>query len=203
MPNRTSLTGSLIGYARVSTSDQSLDLQVDALDRAGCVRVFTDTASGSLAERPELDAALDYLRPGDTLVVWRLDRLGRSLRHLVETVTALQDRGVGFRSVQEAIDTTTSGGRLVFHVFCALAEFERDLIRERTYAGLAAARARGRVGGRKPALTPHKAAVVRRLYHDREHTVAEIATIVGVSRATIYRHLAPTAASPSADGPAG
>ncbi len=157
----TTASGTLVGYARVSTADQNLDLQVDALDRAGCVRAFTDTASGSLAERPQLDAALDYLRRGDTLVVWRLDRLGRSLRHLVETVTALQERGVGFRSIQESIDTTTSGGRLVFHVFCALAEFERDLIRERTHAGLAAARARGRLGGRKPALTPQKAAVGR------------------------------------------
>jgi DNA invertase Pin-like site-specific DNA recombinase len=191
----TTASGTLVGYARVSTADQNLDLQVDALDRAGCVRAFTDTASGSLAERPQLDAALDYLRRGDTLVVWRLDRLGRSLRHLVETVTALQERGVGFRSIQESIDTTTSGGRLVFHVFCALAEFERDLIRERTHAGLAAARARGRVGGRKPALTPQKAAVARRLYDERKHTVAEIARIVGVSRATLYRNLAPNAAS--------
>jgi len=195
----TTASGTLVGYARVSTADQNLDLQVDALDRAGCVRAFTDTASGSLAERPQLDAALDYLRRGDTLVVWRLDRLGRSLRHLVETVTALQERGVGFRSIQESIDTTTSGGRLVFHVFCALAEFERDLIRERTHAGLAAARARGRVGGRKPALTPQKAAVARRLYDERKHTVAEIARIVGVSRATLYRNLAPNAASGRAD----
>lgn len=124
-----------MGYARVSTSDQNLDLQVDALNRAGCGRVFTDTASGSLAERPQLSAALDYLRSGDTLVVWRLDRLGRSLSHLVETVKGLEERGVGFRSAQESIDTTTYGGRLVFHLFCALAEFERDLIRERTHAG--------------------------------------------------------------------
>lgn len=112
-----------------------------------------------------------------------------ALRHLVETVTVLQERGVGFRSIQEAIDTTTPGGRLVFHVFCALAEFERDIIRERTHAGLSAARARGRVGGRKPALTPHKAALARRLYDAKEHTVAQIATVLGVSRATIYRHL--------------
>jgi DNA invertase Pin-like site-specific DNA recombinase len=185
----TSGTGTLVGYARVSTTDQNLDLQVDALGEAGCIRVFTDTASGSLASRPELDAALDYLRPGDTLVVWRLDRLGRSLRHLVETVTALQEREIGFKSMQESIDTTTPGGRLVFHVFCALAEFERDLIKERTHAGLSAARARGRVGGRKPALTPHKKAVARRLYEDKEHTVAEIAKVLGVSRATIYRNL--------------
>jgi DNA invertase Pin-like site-specific DNA recombinase len=183
---------SLVGYARVSTIDQSLDLQTDALRQAGCARIFTDTASGSLAERPQLAAALDHLRQGDTLVVWRLDRLGRSLRHLVDTVADFEQRGVGFRSIQEAIDTTTPGGRLVFHVFCALAEFERDLIRERTYAGLAAARARGRVGGRKPALTPEKAAAARRLYDEKQLTVAQIARIVGVSRATVYRRLAPS-----------
>ncbi len=188
---QTAATGSLIGYARVSTADQSLDLQIDALRRAGCDRVFTDTASGALSDRVRLAAALDYLRPGDALVVWRLDRLGRSLRHLVDTVVGLEERGVGFRSVQEAIDTTTPGGKLVFHVFCALAEFERDLVRERTHAGLAAARARGRVGGRKPALSPKKVAVARRLYDEGDHTVADIARVVGVSRATVYRHLAP------------
>lgn len=188
----TMITGTLIGYARISTADQSLDLQTDALRQAGCARIFTDTASGGLAERPQLAAALDYLRPGDTLVVWRLDRLGRSLRHLVDTVSDFDVRGVGFRSIHESIDTTTSSGRLVFHIFCALAEFERDLIRERTHAGLAAARARGRVGGRRSALTPQKAAVARRLYDSREHTVAEIAKVLGVSRATIYRHLTPT-----------
>ncbi len=184
-----SLNGTLIGYARVSTEDQSLDLQTDALDRVGCARVFTDVASGALAERPQLTAALDYVRPGDTLVVWRLDRLGRSLGHLVATVLALQEREVGFMSTEESIDTTTATGRLVFHVFAAMAEFERDLVRERTRAGLRAARARGRVGGRKPALSPQKAAVVRRLYVERQHTVAEIAAMVGVSRATIYRCL--------------
>jgi len=191
-------TGSLIGYCRVSTADQNLDLQKDALQQAGCARLFSDTASGSAADRPQLAAALDFLRSGDTLVVWKLDRLGRSLKHLVETVLALQDRGVEFRSLQESIDTTTPGGRLVFHVFCALAEFERDLIRERTQAGLTAARARGRVGGRKPVLTPHKAAVARRLHDGKEHTVAEIAKILGVSRATIYRNLAPSSCGPGA-----
>lgn len=179
----------MVGYARVSTGDQHLDLQTDALAAAGCVRVFTDVASGALTERPQLTAAFDYIRPGDTLVVWRLDRLGRSLKHLVETVLTLQERGVGFRSIQESIDTATATGRLVFHVFCALAEFEKDLLRERTQAGLTAARARGRVGGRKPALTPQKAAAARRLYDDKEHTVSDIARVVGVSRATIYRHL--------------
>ncbi len=188
----TSVTGTLVGYARVSTADQNLDLQVDALHRAGCIRVFTDTASGSLTERPQLSAALDYLRRGDTLVVWRLDRLGRSLKHLLTLVEGLDEREIDFKSLQESLDTTTPSGKLLFQVMGALAEFERSLIRERTHAGLAAARARGRVGGRKPVLTPQKAAVARRLYDGKEHTVAEIAKVLGVSRATIYRHLAPT-----------
>jgi DNA invertase Pin-like site-specific DNA recombinase len=193
----SSSKGSLVGYARVSTGDQNIDLQTDALQAAGCARVFTDTdtASGSLAERPQLSAALDYLRDGDTLVVWRLDRLGRYIRHLIDTVVILQERGFGFRSIQESIDTTASGGRLVFHVFCALAEFERDLIRERTHAGLAAARARGRVGGRKPALTPKQVKVARRMYEAKDSTVSDIAKVLGVSRATIYRHLKPIAST--------
>src|SRR3954452_21807404 len=137
----------LIGYARVSTHEQNLDLQEDALNAAGCKKVYTDKTSGTKAERPGLEQALADARPGDSLVVWKLDRLGRSLKHLIETVTDLSHRGVGFRSLQEAIDST-SGGKLIFHVFGALAEFERDLIRERTLAGLAAARARGRKGGR-------------------------------------------------------
>ena len=138
----------LVGYARVSTTDQNLDLQKDALRAAGCERLFTDMASGAKAERPGLAQALRECRPGDTLVVWKLDRLGRSLPHLVETVRELLEREVGFKSLQESIDTTTSGGKLIFHLFASLAEFERDLIRERTNAGLAAARARGRRGGR-------------------------------------------------------
>jgi DNA invertase Pin-like site-specific DNA recombinase len=179
----------LLGYARVSTGDQHPDLQVDALTQAGCYRVFVDRASGARADRPQLDRLLDQLRPGDTLVVWKLDRLGRSLRHLVDTVTGLADRGVGFRSLQEFIDTTTPGGKLVFHVFAALAEFERDLVRERTSAGLAAARARGRVGGRPSVMTPAKLAVARQLYASGAHTVTAIAATLGVSRASIYRHL--------------
>ncbi len=139
----------LLGYARVSTLEQEPSLQLDALETAGCERTYTDHASGALADRPELAQAPDHLRRGDTLVVWRLDRLGRSLRHLVDTVGVLEERGVGFRSLTESIDTTTPGGRHVFHVFAALAESERDLIRERTHAGLAAARARGRRGGRR------------------------------------------------------
>ena len=138
----------LIGYARVSTLEQNLDLQEDALKAAGCKKIYTDKTGGAKADRPGLERALADVRPGDSLVVWKLDRLGRSLKHLIETVTDLSERGVGFRSLQEAIDTTTSGGKLIFHVFGALAEFERDIIRERTLAGLAAARARGRKGGR-------------------------------------------------------
>lgn len=181
--------GALLGYARVSTGEQDAALQLDALEQVGCARVFSDTASGALQERPELTRLLDHLREGDTLVVWRLDRLGRSLRHLVDTVTGLAERGVGFRSLQESIDTTTPGGRLVFHVFAALAEFERDLIRERTHAGLAAARARGRRGGRPSVMTADKLAVAREMYASGEHTVSAIAETVGVSRASIYRHL--------------
>jgi DNA invertase Pin-like site-specific DNA recombinase len=180
----------LLGYARVSTADQHPELQLDALQAAGCYRIFVDTASGALDDRPELTKALDHLRPGDTLVVWKLDRLGRSLRHLIETLTALQQRGVGFRSLQESLDTTTPGGKLIFHIFGALAEFERDLLRQRTQAGLAAARARGRTGGRPPSLTPTKRALARQLYDSRQYTLAEIARTLGVSRASIYRHLA-------------
>src|SRR5918995_2311457 len=156
--------GHLLGYARVSTTDQQPQLQVDALERAGCYRVFTETASGARADRPILEQLLDQLRPGDTLVVWKLDRLGRSLRHLVETISELADRGIGFRSLQEAIDTTTPGGKLVFHVFAALAEFERDLIRERTSAGLAAARARGRPGGPPAGVARHQLQGAQEMY---------------------------------------
>jgi DNA invertase Pin-like site-specific DNA recombinase len=181
----------LVGYARISTADQTLGLQRDALAQAGCERVFTDTASGSRADRPGLDEALDFLRDGqDTLVVWRLDRLGRSLRHLIETIGALQERGIGFRSLQEQIDTTTSGGKLVFHLFGALAEFERDLIRERTHAGLEAARARGRRGGRPKALDPRKAAIAQALYNDKTNSIADICRTLRVSRATLYRYIA-------------
>lgn len=177
----------LIGYARVSTGDQHLDLQLDALRVAGCSRIFQDVASGAKTDRPQLAAALDYLRSGDTLCVWRLDRLGRSLPHLIETVTMLDERHIAFRSLTESIDTATAGGRLVFHVFGALASFERELVVERTQAGLAAARARGRIGGRKPKLTGHKRRLALDLYDAKELTVQEIADSLGVSRATIYR----------------
>jgi DNA invertase Pin-like site-specific DNA recombinase len=175
----------LLGYARISTGEQHPDLQVDALKAAGCYRVFVDTASGALTARPALDQVLDQLRPGDTLVVWKLDRLGRSLRHLVDTIATLAGRGVGFRSLQEAIDTTTPGGKLVFHIFAALAEFERDLIWERTTA----ARARGRTGGRPAVMTEPKIKLAREMYASRQYTVAAIASTLGVSRASIYRHL--------------
>jgi DNA invertase Pin-like site-specific DNA recombinase len=197
----------LLGYARVSTSEQNPDLQLDALKGAGCFRVFVDRASGALDERPELTKALDQLRPGDTLVVWKLDRLGRSLRHLIDTVAELQRRDVGFRSLQESIDTTTPGGKLVFHLFGALAEFERDIIRERTNAGLAAARARGRAGGRPLRMTLEKVAIARQMYDTHEHPVAVIAGTLGVSRASVYRHLGldaqATASSSSSSASAG
>jgi DNA invertase Pin-like site-specific DNA recombinase len=160
----------LIGYARVSTSDQTIDLQKDALEKAGCSKIFTDTASGAKAERIGLDEALNYVRSGDTLVVWKLDRLGRSLPHLIETITGLNNREIGFKSITEAIDTTTSGGKLIFHIFGALAEFERDIIRERTQAGLNAARSRGRKGGRPKSLTPKKAQMAEALYYIRIKT---------------------------------
>jgi len=178
----------LIGYARVSTDDQNLDLQRDALKHAGCEQVYEDLVSGTKARRPGLEAALSHLRAGDTLVVWRLDRLGRSLRHLIDTVTDLQDRGIEFKSLTESIDTRTSGGKLVFHIFGALAEFEREIIRERTNAGLASARARGRRGGPKHKLTQKQVAIARRLWESKT-PVAEICQTLGISRATFYRYV--------------
>jgi DNA invertase Pin-like site-specific DNA recombinase len=179
----------LIGYARVSTLDQTLALQQDALTAAGCEQLYTDTASGALTDRPGLAQALSHVRGGDTLVVWRLDRLGRSLPQLIETISQLQQRGIGFRSLQEQIDTTTSGGKLVFHVFGALAEFERDLIRERTHAGLTAARKRGRLFGRPRVLTPKQVIQLRTLAEDERTTVTEICETLGISRATFYRYI--------------
>jgi DNA invertase Pin-like site-specific DNA recombinase len=181
----------LVGYARVSTPDQSLNLQRDALRTVGCKRVFTDVAGGAGAERPGLTKALEYVRRGDTIVVWKLDRFGRSLRDLVESVTALKARRVGFRSLQEAIDTTTSGGRLVFHVFASLAEFERDLIRERTQAGLKAAHARGRMGGRPHILTGKRLELAQPLFNDPKNSSRDIAKTIGVSLATLYRYVRP------------
>lgn len=179
---------SAIGYARVSTLDQDTALQIDALTAAGCDRIFEDHASGARTDRPQLAAALDYLRPGDTFTVWKLDRLGRSLPHLIEIVTGLRDDGVQFRSLTEGMDTTSAVGELVFNIFGSFAQFERALIRERTLAGLAAARARGRVGGRPPTMTGHKLAAARALLADGQ-SVASAAAAVGVSRRTLYRHL--------------
>lgn len=185
----------LIGYARVSTLDQSLGMQLDALGQAGCDKIYSDTTSGARSERPGLREALDYLREGDCLVVWRLDRLGRSLRHLIETVTALDRRGVLFRSLTESIDTTTPSGRLVFHLFGALAEFERELIRERVRAGVAAARARGRCGGRPRKLSQRQAELARTMLADPTTTITEVARALGVSRSTLYRALATAGAA--------
>jgi DNA invertase Pin-like site-specific DNA recombinase len=182
-------SGYRIGYARVSTLEQDEALQHDALTAAGCQKVFVDKASGKLEHRPALDAMLDQLRPGDSVTVWRLDRLGRSLRHLIDVVADLEARGVAFRSLMESIDTSTPGGKLTFHLFGALAEFERDLIRESTMAGLAAARARGRTGGRPTVWTPAKLKVARSMYAGGDHDVATIARVVGVSRASVYRAL--------------
>jgi DNA invertase Pin-like site-specific DNA recombinase len=179
----------LVGYARVSTVDQSLDLQQDALQKAGCERLFTDVASGAQAAREGLREALDFLRAGDTLVVWKLDRLGRSLAHLLEVVNTLHTRHIGFRSLQESIDSITSSGKLFFHIFGALAEFERNLIRERTMAGLAAARARGRHGGRPKVMSAKQVAMATALRQDPDTTVADICQTLGVSRATFYRYV--------------
>src|SRR3954454_17428640 len=178
----------LIGYARISTQDQNLDLQRDALQKAGCEQIFTDRVSGTKASRPGLSEALSHLRAGDTLVVWRLDRLGRSLRHLIDTVTGLQERGIGFKSLQESIDTTTSGGRLVFNIFGSLGEFEREIIRERTQAGLVAARARGRNGGRPKKLTVKQIQILKHLAADKKHTVKEICQTLGIGRTAFYRY---------------
>ncbi len=180
MSSATTTTHYRLGYARVSTLQQDEALQRDALQAAGCDRIFVDKASGKLESRPALDALLDQARPGDAVVVWRLDRLGRSLRHLIETVSELQRRGVAFLSLTEKIDTSTPGGKLVFHLFGALAEFERDLIRERTAAGLAAARARGRVGGRPTVWTEAKLRTARAMHVSGEHDVATIARVLGL-----------------------
>jgi DNA invertase Pin-like site-specific DNA recombinase len=183
----------LIGYARVSTHEQILDLQLDALFKAGCDpdKTYTDKISTRKAERPKLAQALDQLREGDTLVVWRLDRLGRSLQELINLVDVIHAKGAGFKSLTENMDTTTPGGKLVFHFFAALAEFERDIIQERTRAGLAAARARGRRGGRpKLESSPaklRKIEMARALHADTSHTIEDICNTLHISRATLYR----------------
>jgi DNA invertase Pin-like site-specific DNA recombinase len=182
----------LIGYARVSTNEQSLDLQRDALRKTGvsAKNIFTDTITGTKEDRPGLAQALSHLREGDTLVVWRLDRLGRSLKHLIETVTALKQQSIAFKSITENIDTATATGQLVFHIFGALAEFERNLINERTMAGLEAARARGKTGGR-PRLksATGKVAMAKKLYADHTNSIADICRTLQISRATLYRYI--------------
>jgi DNA invertase Pin-like site-specific DNA recombinase len=181
----------LIGYARVSTDDQTLDLQLDALKAVGCPpsRIYTDTASGAKTARPGLAKALEILREGDTLVVWRLDRLGRTLPHLLQLVEELKSRQIGFKSLTESIDTTTPSGELVFHIFGALAQFERNLIRERTMAGLKAARARGRKGGGRFKLDEKQIAHAKALYADKTNTIQDICKTLRISRATLWRYL--------------
>jgi DNA invertase Pin-like site-specific DNA recombinase len=178
----------LVGYGRVSTADQNPDLQTDALLAAGCERLFLETISSGKRDRPQLAAALDYVRRGDTLVVWRLDRLARSLRQLIQTVHDLEERGIGLKSLTEAIDTSTPGGKLVFHIFGSIAEFERSLIRERTKAGVAAAKARGRAGGRPAKLVGERLEMARGLLH-AGNSVSAVARTMSVSRATVHRSM--------------
>ena len=179
----------LIGYMRISTAEQSLDLQRDALEQAGCERVYEDVASGAAKDRPGLARALDQARSGDTLVVWKLDRIGRSLPHIVQLVSDLKERGVGFKALTGNIDTTSAAGRLVFGIFATLAEFERDLIRERTIAGLAAARARGRAGGRPRTMTPAKLKTAMAMMADRDNVARDVAEQLGVSLSTLYAYV--------------
>ncbi|MCD8499979.1 MAG: recombinase family protein [Gammaproteobacteria bacterium] len=179
----------LVGYARVSTEDQHLYMQEDALKTMGCTEIFNDIASGANTARPGLEKALAYLREGDTLVVWKLDRLGRSLSHLIQIIQSLSEKNIGFKSVRESIDTTTSGGKLVFHMFSSLAEFERDLIIERTRAGLKAARARGRMGGRPSMLDKRQIAKMKHYYDEQKMTVNDICKIFNVSRPTLYNYI--------------
>lgn len=178
----------LIGYARVSTVDQNPQLQLDGLSAAGCEKIFVEKASGANRDRPELAAALVYVRNGDTIIVWKLDRLARSMKQLIETIEMLETRGIGFRSLTEHIDTTTPGGKLIFHIFGALAEFERGLIKERTKAGLAAAKAAGKVGGRGKSLSEKSLGKARKLLLETNLTFAEVAKQVDVSPATLYRY---------------
>lgn len=180
---------SIVGYARVSTADQTPDLQIDALRSAGAHRIFIETASGAKTDRPQLAATLDYLRPGDILAVWKLDRLARSIRQLIDTIDELDKAACGFRSLTEAIDTTTPTGKLTFHIFSALTEFERSIIRERTIAGLAAAKARGRRGGRPRAMTECDILAAKALIRDGALTIKQVADRLGVSDATLYKYV--------------
>ena len=180
-----------VGYARVSREEQHLELQVDALNKAGCEQIFTEKIKSVKDQRPQLEQALKYVRPGDTLVVWRLDRLGRSLKNLLEIMGFLEERGIEFQSLTEHLDSSSPSGKLIFHIFGALAEFEREIIRERTNAGLQAARARGRFGGRPTlqALDPKKMALAKQLHDDRSRPVQEICDTLQISKSTLYRYL--------------
>jgi len=180
-----------VGYARISTGEQNLDMQMDALKAAGCEEIYHDEMSGAKAQRPGLQKGLEFVRSGDTLIVWRLDRLGRSIKDLIEKVESLKQRDIGFKSLHENIDTTTPSGKLQFHVFSALAEFERDLIRERTHAGLRAARARGIKGGRKREMTPDKVEMAARLMQDKSIPIKDICKTLRVSKPTLYRYVGP------------
>ena len=179
----------LVSYARVSTGEQNLDLQIDALKEAGCERIFQDQVSGSVKNRPNLVHAIGFARSGDTLVVWRLDRLSRSLKDLIETVTLIESQGIQLKSLHESIDTASSSGRLIFHLFGALAEFERNLIKERTLAGLQAARARGRKGGRPPSLDSEKQKLAVRLYNEKNQSIIQICKMMGISKPTLYKYI--------------
>lgn len=189
----------LVGYARVSTQDQKPHLQTDALKKAGCKKIFKEKASGAQRDRPELKAALEYIRAGGTLVVWKLDRLARSLKQLIETIENMEGRGIGFMSVTENIDTTTSGGKLIFHIFGSLAEFERSIIRERTKAGLDAAWKRGKRGGRPPSLKDKDIQAAKAMLSDPDITVVEVARQLKVAPSTLYRHM-PGGRSAARDG---
>ena len=178
-----------IGYARISTIDQNLDLQIDSLKKAGCEKIITDKISGSLSERVGLKELLSIIRQGDEVIVWRLDRLGRSLKHLIELINIFHDKGVFFRSLEESINTNNSTGKLIFHMFGALAEFERNLILERTKAGMAAARARGRIGGRPKKLDKNKRQLAIDLYNGKKHSLEEICSMMGVSKPTLYKYV--------------
>jgi DNA invertase Pin-like site-specific DNA recombinase len=181
-----------IGYARVSTKDQSLNLQKDALEKAGCKKIYSEQISGTKTERAKLDEMIKHLRQGDVIVVWKLDRLGRSLRDLVNLISKFQDLGVGFKSLHDNIDTTTPTGKLTFHLFAALAEFERDIISDRTKAGLASARARGRKGGRPKGLSKKaqdKARLAESLYNEKDNSIGEICEYLSISKPTLYRYL--------------
>lgn len=178
-----------IGYIRTSTRDQNLDLQRDALKEAGCTRIYEDQVSGTKKDRPGLTQALDYLRPGDVLVVWRLDRLGRSLKHLIEVVNDLEEKNIGFCSLKESIDTTSSTGRLIFHLFGSLAQFEREIIKERCLAGMEAAKAKGKQGGRPMKMSKEQVTIAKALLNEEKYSIKEVCSKLGVGRTTLYRHL--------------